>query len=180
MAAPRLTPDQITQVSELVAHYINAQRERYSPCGIVLSSQQKVAMTGFFSPRLLNLRRVVVLQGERIESPDFYPALKKLGFENLPDQTAMAAITFSDVVISHGPFSNGLLFHELVHVEQYHQLGIPRFSELYVRGFLKGGSYEAIPLEVNAYTLGARFEDYPAQQFWVADDVRKWIEKDRY
>lgn len=43
-----------------------------------------------------------------------------------------------------------------------------------------GGSYEAIPLEVNTYTLGARFEDYPAQQFWVADDVRKWIEKDRY
>jgi hypothetical protein len=53
----------------------------------------------------------------------------------------------------HGDFSNGLLFHELVHVEQYRQLGIPRFSELCVRGFLNGGSYEAIPLEVSAYTL---------------------------
>ncbi len=35
----------------------------------------------------------------------------------------------------------GFLFHELVHVEQYRQLGVPRFSELYVRGFLSGGRY---------------------------------------
>ena len=64
----------------------------------------------------------------------------------------MAAITFCDVVVSHEPFSDGLLFHELVHVEQYRQLGVPRFSELYV-GFLNGGGYEEISLEVNAYTL---------------------------
>jgi hypothetical protein len=58
----------------------------------------------------------------------------------------MVAITFSDVVVSHESFSDGLLFHELVHVEQYRQLGIPRFSELYVTGFPNGGSYDAIPL----------------------------------
>ena len=99
-----------------------------------------------------------MLQGERVANPDFYPMLRSLGFKNLPDQSTMAAITFCDVVVSHEAFSNGLLFHELVHVEQYRQLGIPRFSELYVRGFLNGGSYEAIPLEVNAYTLEGRFE----------------------
>jgi hypothetical protein len=55
------------------------------------------------------------------------------------------------------PFSDGLLFHEPVHVEQYRQLGIPRFSEFYVRGFLNGGSYEAIPLEVNAYSPKTTF-----------------------
>lgn len=81
--------------------------------------------------------------------------LKSLGFNNLPDQSTMEAITFSDVVVSHGPFTNALLFHELVHVEQYHQLGIQQFSDLYVRGFLTGSCYEAIPLEVNAYTLDA-------------------------
>jgi hypothetical protein len=180
MAALRLSPEQITRVSELVAQYITAQQERYSSRGMVLSSQQKVAMTGFFSPRLLDITRVVVLQDERIENPEFYPMLKEMGLDNLPEQSAMAAITFSDVIVSHEPFSDELLFHELVHVEQYQQLGISRFSELYVRGFLKGGRYEAIPLEINAYTLGARFEDYPAQQFWVADDVRKWIEKGRF
>jgi hypothetical protein len=79
--------------------------------------------------------------------------LRSLGFNNLPDPATTGAITFSDVVVSHEPFSNGLLFHELVHMKQYRQLGIPRFSELYVRRFLNGGSYDAIPLEVNAHTL---------------------------
>ena len=72
-------------------------------------------------------------------NPDFYPTLRSLSLTNLPDQSAMAAITFCDVIVSHEAFSDGLLFHELVHVEQYRQLGIPHFAQLYVRGFLKGG-----------------------------------------
>ena len=39
----------------------------------------------------------------------------------------MRAITFSDVVVSHEPFSKGLLFHELVHVEQYRNLAFRAF-----------------------------------------------------
>jgi hypothetical protein len=62
----------------------------------------------------------------------------------------MGAITFSDVVVSHEAFSNELLFHELVHVVQYRQFGIARFSDLYLHGFRNGGCYEAIPLKVNA------------------------------
>jgi hypothetical protein len=31
------------------------------------------------------------------------------------------------------------------------------FARRYVRGFLNGGSYEAIPLEMNAYESDARF-----------------------
>ena len=118
-------------------------------------------MWGFFSPQILDGTRLLVQQGERVANPDFYPMMRNLGFNNLPDQSTMGAITFSDVVVSHEPFSDGLLFHELVHVEQYRQLGIPRFSELYVRGFLSGGSYEAIPLEVNAYSLEDRFRSAP-------------------
>jgi hypothetical protein len=174
MATPRLTPEQIAQVSELVFQYITAQREKYVSRATPLSAQQKAAMAGFFSSQLLDSARQLVLKGERVANPDFYPMLRTLGFKNLPDQANMAAITFSDVVVSHEPFSDGLLFHELVHVEQYRQLGIPRFSELYVRGFLNGGSYEAIPLEVNAYTLEGRFEQNPAKQFSVEDEVRKW------
>ena len=174
MPAPSLTPDQIAQVSGLVSQYISTQREKYVPRAIPLSAQQKAAMNGFFSQQLLESTRLLVLQGERVANPEFYPMLKGLGFTNLPDQSRMGAITFCDVVVSHEPFSDGLLFHELVHVEQYRQLGIPRFSDLYVRGFLNGGSYEAIPLEVNAYTLGGRFEQNPARQFSVADEVTKW------
>jgi hypothetical protein len=106
--------------------------------------------------------------------------LAEMGFANLPDFSQMAAITFSDVVISHVPFTNRLLFHELVHVEQYHQLGIPRFSELYVWGFLSGGGYDGIPLEMHAYALGTRFEASPRQRFLVADEVANWIRECRY
>jgi hypothetical protein len=180
MAIPQLTPDQIAQVLGLVAQYIKTQREKYAPRAIPLSAQQKAAMNGFFSPQLLEGTRLLVLEGERVANPDFYPMLRNLGFSNLPDQSTMAAITFSDVVVSHEPLSDGLLFHELVHVEQYRQLGIPRFSELYVRAFLAGGSYEGIPLEVNAYTLGGRFELNPATRFSVTDQVGRWIVEGRF
>jgi hypothetical protein len=175
MATPRLTPDQIFQVSGLVAQYITTQRERYGPRGVQLSVQQRASMNGFFSPQLLEGTRLLLLQGERVVNPEFYPMLRSLGFNNLPDQSAMGAITFSDVVVAHEAFTNGLLFHELVHVEQYRQLGIPRFSDLYVRGFLNGGSYGAIPLEVNAYALGGRFEANPAHHFSVSEEVMRWI-----
>jgi hypothetical protein len=178
METPRLTPDQIAQVSGLVTQYISTQREKYAPRAIPLSAQQKAALNRFFSPQVLDGTRLLVLQGERVANPDFYPMLRNLGFNNLPDQSTMGAITFSDVVVWHEAFS-GLLFHELVHVELYRQLGIPRFSELYVRGFLNGGSYDAIPLEVNAYTLGGRFESSPRRIFSVEDEVGRWSAEGR-
>lgn len=176
---PQLTPEQIAQVSGLVAQYITAHREKYAPRAVPLSDQQRAHFEPFFAREVLNGVRVLVLRGERVPNPEFYPMLRGLGFKNLPDQSAMGAITLCDVVVSHEPFSDGLLFHELVHVEQYRQLGIPRFSERYVRGFLNGGSYEAIPLEVNAYTLGGRFEANPRQLFSVEDEVRQWREGGR-
>jgi hypothetical protein len=171
MPTPKLTPEQITEVSRLVAGYISAHRENYALRAAPLSAQQRASVAAFFSPELLGNTRLLALQGERVANPDFYPTLRGLGFKNLPDQSAMAAITFCDVIVSHEPFSDGLLFHELVHVEQYRQLGIPRFSELYVRGFLNGGSYEAIPLEVNAYALEERFRSDSHRGFSVQQEV---------
>ena len=180
MATPRLTSEQIADVSRLVAQYITTQREKYTPRATRLSAQQKAGMAGFFSRQLLDDARLLVLSGERVSNPDFYPMLINLGFHNLPDQSAMAAITFSDTVVSHGPFTDRLLFHELVHVEQYRQLGVPRFSELYVRGFLSGGSYEKIPLEQNAYLLDERYEKKPTLHFSVADEVAQWNAQGRF
>ena len=177
MPAPKLSPDQIAEVSKLVAGYISAQREKYAPHAVPLSAQQRAPLEPFFAREVLDGARVLVLQRERVQNPEFYPMLTSLGFNNLPDQSAMGAITFSDVVVSHEAFSNGLLFHELVHVEQYRQLGIPRFSDLYVCGFLNGGSYDSIPLEVNAYTLGGRFESDPQRLFSVDDEVRRWAKE---
>jgi hypothetical protein len=103
---PRLTPGQIDQVSGLVAQYIVAQRKRYGPRAIAFSAQQRVAIGGFFSPQILESTRLLVLRGEPVANPEFYPMLRNLGFNNLPDQSTMGAITFSDVVVSHELFSN--------------------------------------------------------------------------
>jgi hypothetical protein len=180
MATPRLEPEQIAQISGLVARYIAEQRQRYAPRAVPLSVQQTAAVSDFFSPQLLDGTRLLVLRGERVANPDFYPMLRDLGFSNLPDFSLMSAITFSNVVVSHGSLTDGLLFHELVHVEQYCQLGIPRFAELYLRGFLKGGGYDGIPLEANAYSLGERYESNPAQRFSVADEVQQWIAEGKF
>jgi hypothetical protein len=88
-------------------------------------------MAGFILPQLIDDTGLLVWRGERVANPEFYPMLRNLGFNHLPDPSTMAAITFSDKVVSHVHFTDGLLFHELVHVEQYRQLGIPRFAELY-------------------------------------------------
>jgi len=179
MPTPKLSESQVAQVSALVAQYIEQQRGLYAPHAVPLSKQEHAAMRGFFPPDLLASTRLLALRKERVADPVFYPMLRKLGFNNLPSQSTMAAITFCDVVVSHGPFSKPTLFHELVHVEQYHQLGIPRFSELYVRGFLSGGSYEAIPLEINAYGLEGEYERNPDRTFSVPERVQTFLKKSR-
>jgi hypothetical protein len=173
VGTPKLTSAQVAEVSRLVADYISAQRLKYAPRASRLTAYQRTTIGAFFSSELLDNVRLLVLQGERVPNPNFYPMLRSFGFKNLPDQSGMAAITFSDVVVSHEPFSPGLLFHELVHVEQYRQFGITRFADLYVRGFLNGGSYEKIPLETNAYNLEGRLVRNPREVFEVMQEVAR-------
>ena len=179
MPSPQLTAEQIAEVSSLVAGYITAQRDKALPLAIPLSPEQRASMDGFFLPQVLDTR-LLVLTESRLVNPPFYVPLRRMGFTNLPNFATMAAVTFCDVVVLHQPFSDRLLFHELVHVEQYRQLGIPRFAELYVRGFLSGGGYDGIPLEINAYELGGRFERSPQMRFSVADEVGAWVRERRF
>lgn len=157
-----------------------AQRERALPFAVPLSPAQKASMDGFFLPQVLDTARLLVLGGTHSENPSLYPRLRQMGFTKLPYTLKTAAVTFCDVVVSHRPFSDGLLFHELVHVEQHRQLGIARFSWLYVSGFLCCGGYEEIPLEMNAYRLGDKFERSPLTRFSVADEVGTWIRAGRF
>ncbi|HXY23938.1 MAG TPA: hypothetical protein VEI73_04765 [Candidatus Acidoferrum sp.] len=196
-----LSPEQIAQVSASVAEYISSQRGHFRGRATSLSPSQQLALAGFFRPDLLAATRILVLKNERIGNPPFYPALRAIGFANLPDFAFMAAVTFCDVIVSHEPFSSGLLFHEFVHAEQYRQLSypmrvshpersaaeskdlsvaIPRFADLYVRGFLAGGGYDGIPLEINAYALGARFESAPQAPFSVESEVASWINRGKF
>jgi hypothetical protein len=55
------------------------------------------------------------------------------------------AIQGGDTVVSHEPFTEMRLFHELVHVVPYEKRGAAGFAAQYVRGFLNGGSYVLPP-----------------------------------
>ena len=182
MPLPRLGDEQAESVIQQVAAYIGGQRQTYRGKAVALSQNQKTVMHPFFPASILDTARVVVLDGERVSNPPFYGQLLKMGFEagSLPDFADMAAITYVDTVVSHEPFTDRLLFHELVHVVQYEKLGLAEFAAKYVRGFLSGGSYEAIPLEMNAYELDARFATTPAKPFSVADEVQKWTDQARF
>jgi hypothetical protein len=132
-------------------------------------------MSGFFSPDLLGGARLVVLDQEPLVHPRFYALMQRLAGGTLVEASEMKAITFFDTIVSQGPCSTQTLFHELVHVEQFRQLGIPAFTELYVRGFVRCGSYGHIPIEHHAYELERRFTEEPAKTFLVTDEVAAWV-----
>jgi hypothetical protein len=179
---PKLNPAQIQRVIQRVADYIERQRQTYRPIAVVLDPNKLAAMRPFFPASTLEAARLEVLAGNWVSNPPFYGELVRMGFEagSLPNFAFMTAITFVDTVVSHEPFTNSVLFHELVHVVQYQKLGLIEFATKYVRGFLDGGSYEAIPLEMNAYELEARFAAEPPKPFSAADDVQAWIDAGRF
>jgi hypothetical protein len=182
MPLPTLNPTQVEWVVQQVAAYIQNQRHTHQPGVAPLSLNQKNAMRSFFPQPALDSVRLVVLTEQRVNNPPFYGALVQMGFSRaaLPDFAHMAAITFVDTVVSHEAFTDRLLFHELVHVVQYAKLGLQEFASKYVRGFLNGGSYEAIPLERNAYELDARFAEAPTNPLSVADAVQRWIDTHQF
>lgn len=181
MPLPTLSVNQVEWIVQQVVSYIGHQRQTYRPGGASLSFGQKTAMPPFFSEPVLDSIRLVVLAGQRVNNPPFYGELVQMGFSpvDLPDFVEMAAITFVDTVVSHEAFTDRLLFHELVHVVQYEKLGLEEFASKYVRGFLSGGSYERIPLEMIAYELDTRFAEMPTSVFSVEDEVQRWLRAGR-
>ena len=175
MDLKNIPPAMASQLATMVEEYISSSRAKYAPQAVPLTEAQRAAMLPFFAAEGLDAVRLCVLRGSRVPNPSMYTMAKMMGIRNLPDFSHMAAITFVDVVVSHEDFTNDLLFHELIHVVQYAQLGVKEFARRYVQGFIDGGSYEEIPLEKNAYDLEDRFSSEPPQAFSVADEVRGWI-----
>jgi hypothetical protein len=182
MPLPELSDSQIAWVIEQVAAHAENQRRAFAPSAVPLNLSQKETMRHFFPASTLDFARVLVLTGDMAGNPPFYGELIKMGFQasSLPNFAVMTAITFVDIVLSREPLTDRVLFHELVHVVQYQKLGIFEFAAKYVQGFLSGGSYGAIPLEVSARELDARFNVAPTLPFSVAAEVQSWIETGRY
>jgi len=127
---PELSPEQIQHVSGLGADFIRTERQNYAARAVNVPPELRIQVNPFFRPYVLHSTRVVVIENERVGNPEFYPELQALGFTNLPDFGGMSAITFHDVIVSHKALTPSLLFHELVHIEQYSRLGVDRFAEL--------------------------------------------------
>jgi hypothetical protein len=182
MPLPKLNDEQVAWIVGEVAAYIHERRHFFYPRAVFLSPNQKAVLQPFFPASTLDSARVIALAIERVPNPYFYPQLVAMGFQpgSLPDFSQMAAITFVDTIVSHGPLTERTLFHELVHTVQYAKLGLGAFAAKYVTGFLNGGSYEAIPLEMNAYELDERFATAPMNSFSVETEVQKWIDAGRF
>ena len=123
---------------------------------------------GFFPDTVLTETQLIQAV---VPEPVLYPMVRWLGVRGLLDMSMIGAITLIDVVAYPEEIDLSTLFHELVHVVQYRVLGLRRFAKLYVGGFLTEGAYERIPLECQAYELGARFEREPRKLFDVEEDV---------
>ena len=166
----------ISQLTAAVESFILSNRKKYLPQAAPLEPEWLAPLEPYFPGDILRNTRFLVLKDSRIDDPPFYSMAKMMGVRNLPSFSDVAAVTFVDVVVSHEEWSESLLFHELVHVVQYAQLGNKEFASRYVSGYIKGGSYEEIPLEKNATQLEERFGRKNAT-FLVSDEVRNWIEK---
>ena len=99
---------------------------------------------------------------------------------NFPDFVHLASFTYVDTIVFHDEIALRTLFHGLVHATQMAFLGLDRYTDYYVRGFVKSRSWIAIPLEAQAYQLDTRFAMSPSTSFSVEGEVKSWAEQGRY
>ena len=175
-----ITSDDIVQSIRQVSDYLRQQRGHYLPAAQPLSNQHKARMWPYFSPTLLDQIRFVELKGQRVPAPDFYAAARAKGFDNLPEITHMDSLTFIDVVVFNEELTERSLFHALVHAVQFHLLGVERYTERFVRSFLKTRTHFTVPLEAHAFSLTSKFMLTTPQTFSVEDQVVRWLIDGRY
>src|SRR5271167_2283902 len=169
MPSLKMPEEFVRMAANKVADYISEQRAFFKGKAAPITADDKAALQPFFPADLID--EVLVVRA-RVSDPPFYAQLRSLGINNMPAFSDLAGITFVDIVVHASTLTRALLFHELVHAVQYRHLGVAGFAELYVRGFLNGGSYEEIPLEKQAYELEARFAEND-EAFSVDEDVRR-------
>ena len=163
-----------------VAAYFRQEREVYFRASELLAPEWRTAVQPHFSKSLLERIRTVVLIGARIPPPPFYSEAIAMSSGSFPDFVHLASITYLDIIVFHDQIAERTLFHGLVHAAQMAFLGFDRYTELYVRGFVKTRSWIAIPLETQAFQLDTRFAMSPAAAFSVEDEVRSWAEQGLY
>lgn len=175
-----LSEEQLLEAVVSVSEYLQEQRDSCFPAGSPLSDHHRSRMERFFKRELLRKVRVVHAEGRQIPEPAFYARARAMGIQNLPSLKHLDSLTIVDVLVFTGPINERELFHALVHAAQVEALGLARYADLYVRGFLRSNRAFLIPLEAQAFALDTRFATNPDQAFDVEDEIRTWIRDGRY
>jgi hypothetical protein len=177
---PAPTEEQIAQGVQWLCSCLRDGRERYLPQTHSLSPQQIADLSSYFPYALLKRTRIAELMGARVLEPEFLSQVRAMGFSNLPDLPHMDSVTFIDVVVFNERLSERALFHSLVHTVQIQAVGLERYAQLWIRGFLKTRAHFTVPLEVHAFSLASRFARTMREKFSVEDEVLRWAADDRY
>ena len=175
-----LSEEQIARAATLLSTYLREQSEHYMRVAVPLTNIQKATMWPYFSALVLDRARVVEFKSQRIPNPPFYEQARALGFLNLPEWTHMDSLTLIDVILFNEKITDRRLFHGLVHLVQFELLGIERYSELFIRGFLASKHHFSVPLEAHTFSLESKYAANPADRFSVEDRVRLWVHQQRY
>jgi len=175
---PDLNESQIRDAIADISTYMREQRDKYRAIGEPLEAPQAKILGAFFSPSLLARIRVVQLANLGLGRIEVKP--KANTYQNLLQLTHVASVTFEDVLVFNETLTERTLFHALVHAVQFQLLGLPRYTELFVRAFVAARWRFNVPLEAHAFELESRFAADREQTFYVEDEVRLWIGRDKY
>jgi hypothetical protein len=163
----------VAPVSRITLNWIVAQRRKHLPNSRPLTTAESSGLVSHFSAQCLVSARIACV--DEIPTPRFVRRVidrfeflqKRIQF----DFSSASGMTLGECILVADPHpSVELLFHELVHVEQYRILGMKEFARAYVQGVLDANFvYEKIPLEAAAFALTARFSE--GQSFAVYDEL---------
>ena len=186
-----LTDDELRQTFlERGPTWIRAQAAAYGARAAAVPPPVAAGFRPFFGT---DVDRARVVAAE-ISNPPFYAELRARGVDGrdlLSFADGMAAITFDTTIVvapqateaAPAKFTE-LIFHELVHVVQYRLLGVDRFAQLYVDGWMAGRArfrddpaqrYMNILLEHMAFQLQGRYAAEPTAAFSVEDALRSQL-----
>jgi hypothetical protein len=140
----------LTAVRGWIEETLEENREHAVPVSdLSLHRLEKV-----FPPDLLNRAKVVVV-AEAVP----LPPLSRMGFPEFAriERMPAAGVTYKDTFfVNRHCRTEGLYFHELVHVLQWDRLGVDNFLIAYGTGLIQLG-YRNSPLERMAYSLQDKF-----------------------
>jgi len=167
----------VAPVSRITHNWIAAERLKHLPKSRPLTCAECSGLASHFSSPCLSSARVACV--DEIPTPTFVRRIidrfdflqKRVQF----DFSSASGITLGECILVADPEpSVELLFHELVHVEQYRILGMKGFIRAYVQGVVDSNFvYEKIPLEAAAFELTARFSD--GEAFAVREELLRTL-----